>query len=589
MAEPLVVEWVGGAPPAGGTPATVLSQALGACAQGGQSQRAVHLLGKTRKCQLTPDDVPYTWLVLGRAEVHAWQHAARLLLCDGGVGPELRDMLGTNASVVAYSAAIASCALSSQWQVASLLLVAMMRSRVEPNVVTYNSLVNSCEKAHHWECALGWLSSLASRGVLPNVITYNAAVSACSKGTRWEWSLGLFRHMMQSHVVPNVITFSAMINACGKARQPGQARRWLVACRDGVLQPDLVAYNSAISACEKGQEWEWAVQLLAEMRRAGLTPDEFTHNAFAGSLVRRTQWKLAVHALQDMRRQRLWPDVVTYNVAISSCAMSQEWQLALELWLEMDSGILSPSSISFNAALCACQKGACWDYALLLLRDMRCRDHRPNAASLSAAIFACECSGQWDWLAKLSSALLSCANAGEAGDRTRVSVVYIHSALEEAVQGSLVWLRAYTEVRGRLVRVPSGRSLGYSSTRQWRLHDPVLEVTSGFGARSAKLAFEEERYDGELYTSCAADTAIIRRCVAERLAAASGGLAMELALGLLVTWSSFHLSSRSGQQRWTQSCFGKFVGSTRDPERMRQRVRKRARDYAQQPLRLGDS
>ncbi|CAK0841573.1 unnamed protein product [Prorocentrum cordatum] len=237
---------------------------ISACKNGGQWQRAVALLSKTREVTAWQADVTsYAAGISACGNGEQWQRALELL--SGMRGAKLEPTV-----IFIYSAGISACEKGRQWQLALVLLGEMREVKLESDGVSCGAGISACEKCGQWQRALALLREICDANGA-SAICYNAGIIACEKGRQWQRALALLRAMCDAKLEAEVISYSAGVSACEKLRA--------VAAGSDAAQRDVggeagarsrLSYSAGISACEKGSQWQWALALLGEMREAKL-------------------------------------------------------------------------------------------------------------------------------------------------------------------------------------------------------------------------------------------------------------------------------------------------------------------------------
>ncbi|CAL1153737.1 unnamed protein product [Cladocopium goreaui] len=230
----------------------------------------------------------------------------------------------------AFTAAIASCGVAREWELAIDMLHAMARAQHQPDLLAFNAVLTVCRRAQKSKLALKLMEALRQQQLQPDVMTYSACVSACEEVARWMRAVTFLTEMRRDSVAPNVVTFSSAISACAKARLWDRALSVMAEMRESQVEPNMVTHSAVLSACEKAGQWQWALKHWLEMRNAGLRPNRMSYCAVMGSMGQCLYWQ------QDLRN---------YTMTLSALEKSKQWQWAVELLSNMSIRKLKPDLI----------------------------------------------------------------------------------------------------------------------------------------------------------------------------------------------------------------------------------------------------
>ncbi|CAE7351292.1 unnamed protein product, partial [Symbiodinium sp. CCMP2456] len=231
-------------------------------------------------------------------------------------------------------AAISSCGSSIMWRHA-LGLLHELRQRKGAGLVAFNAAMTSCAKGRHIREALQLFDEIQATDLQPDIVSFGAALTACEKGGLWEEALYILEvRLQEAKVKPNVVLLNAVASACEKGRHwPGAL--WILhqAARRHRLRPDGTTINAAMAACLRGEQWPRALTLFADMRRLSLA-SLTSYSEGLLSLQQARRWEDALLLLDEMFKVGLKPDLKAVGAALGACALAGSWQQACRLLSE---------------------------------------------------------------------------------------------------------------------------------------------------------------------------------------------------------------------------------------------------------------
>jgi len=250
------------------------TNAMRACAKGGQVRKAQSLLQAAHDKGLAVDAQAYTAVIHACAKAKRWKPALKLL-------DDMTRVHGIRPSEICYSAAITACGSADQWEKALQLMEQMKQQHLVPSRITYNGaltalsraarqlvsgtagsggsrrisaatiasaadgLVSTSEMASQiWTKAKSVLDEMGTNGISKDGFTYSAAISCCNIAveaiddnddqgdtadfkmetmTRYTDDVLDLLHEMRSGkrpLVPTMVSYTNAIVNCGKARRP---------------------------------------------------------------------------------------------------------------------------------------------------------------------------------------------------------------------------------------------------------------------------------------------------------------------------------------------------------------------------------
>lgn len=164
-----------------------VTDALSACANAGQWERALELLTEAQGWGFEGNTISYNVVLNGFDKGGLSESALKTF----------REMetLGVPGDAFTYKSAITACGNGGQWERALGLLKEMRSAGVTANSFCYNSAMAACAKAGKCRQALALLREMRTVSIEPTVVSYNAAITACGNGGRWEQALDLLKEM----------------------------------------------------------------------------------------------------------------------------------------------------------------------------------------------------------------------------------------------------------------------------------------------------------------------------------------------------------------------------------------------------------
>ncbi|CAK0884842.1 unnamed protein product, partial [Prorocentrum cordatum] len=356
-----------------GPDAVGYSAAAGVCVAGGQWERALCLLPEMRAVGM--DATALGELLAACAAGGQWELAVALV----------RE---PQASVVAYSTAVACCGDSRRWEEAVSLVGAMRQRSVRPNIVTHAALVGACGEALQWRAAL----QLASAARPWDAVVCGALASAFCKVREWELAAELLSEMWRERLRPNEITVGNAVYACAVEHRWALALSLSAEAR-AVAEPSSWACGHVtVCAVWNGQHWQQALALLASVSRDGGAPARLALALPAGAGAELAEAPDSLSwaggpGVDGVDEEGLGADD-PLAWAWSTRWRAPAWPLALHLLGLPPSGPrCAPARL--HELLVACETGMRWAQALRSLAGAWRLGVRPAAAAYGAFVGAC--------------------------------------------------------------------------------------------------------------------------------------------------------------------------------------------------------
>ncbi|CAK9082779.1 unnamed protein product [Durusdinium trenchii] len=293
---------------------------------------SLEALETMRKRELPPDELHYTAAMRACTSADAAGGSAALRLFGEVEKP----------SHLTFTAAISSCGVTREWELALELLNLMALSSHPPDLVAFHAAVTVCRQARKSRLALKLIDSLRRSELQPDVVAYSAAIAACEEGFRWMRALSFLKQMDQDAVAANVVSFSSAMSACANARHWDHALDLMVRMRQKAIEPNVVTHSAVLSACDKAHQWQWTLQQWVEMKESGIRPNRISYSAILGSMGIGLHWPQSLFLLDEMWHRKVSPDVRNYTMALSSLEKAKQWQLAVQLLNSMRLQSLQP-------------------------------------------------------------------------------------------------------------------------------------------------------------------------------------------------------------------------------------------------------
>eukprot|EP00435_Cladocopium_sp_Y103_P002845 s812_g1.t1 len=271
------------------------NSALSACEKSQQWQQAISILAQLPE----KDGISFNACISACGRASQWQGALQLLSQASAEGL---------ADVVTCAASVNACSEAGLWQQA-LLIFFQMRAVVGTNagVVTYGAAVSASAVGFQWQLALALLWECCMLHQCFSVVLFNACIAVCESCRRWEVALDLWQelrlrggleHLAQLHFRQNRTTLT--LNGC--------------------LEEDAMTFSGLISSCSVCEQWALAMELVQEVFAAdNVQPDVIVYNTAIGACSESGSWQLALAILERLQTATVRADVPTYNAAISAC------------------------------------------------------------------------------------------------------------------------------------------------------------------------------------------------------------------------------------------------------------------------------
>ncbi|CAE7371613.1 unnamed protein product [Symbiodinium natans] len=331
----------------------------------------------------------------------------------------LSDMASRSmADLPTYNSCIAR--LSTNWQVAPLLLQSMEEQKLQANEVTFASLAAVYGKGLHWQAACRVFEDMSDREVLANNVVFGAVISACEQGSSWQSALKIWQKMSAQGMQHSTICMNSCLGALEKCQQWTLALAVLEASQTA----DEASHAICISACSKGRNWLVSLALLQHALQEQLPITEATLGACIKAGEEDKEWELALEIHRSVLDAGGMCAASSYFVTIGSCGR-KSWQMALSLFQSARTSKLLDAFIC-SAAITACERHRMWDQALHLFAHMRTWHLEMNEMCCTAAMSACEKSGHWEWALHLYHLFESFA--GQPGAVARCLLIDAFSA-----------------------------------------------------------------------------------------------------------------------------------------------------------------
>lgn len=294
---------------------------ISACASVGRWKDALQVLDECYKePDVTPNIYIYTNAMRACAKGGNTQKALSLL-------EDVKDK-GLPVDSYCYTAVIDACAKGKQWKKAMELFDEMEEKGIAPTQVTYSVTISALGNGLQWERALQLLNVMREKGMQVNLITYNAAITALAKSSK-------NRHSAQ--LSPSATMQQDSDDAHELQELWPKALALLKQMDEDGIEPDGFCYSSAINCCGAEGRWEEACQLIETMKKGGpkSRPNKIAYTAAISACGRAGQASKALELFQDMRDDGLSADRVAYNALFSALRVSKDADKAYELWGEI--------------------------------------------------------------------------------------------------------------------------------------------------------------------------------------------------------------------------------------------------------------
>merc|ERR1719159_261425 len=156
-----------------------------------------------------------------------------------------------------------ACAKCNAMDKASMLLVDMKESSVEPDIITYSTIIKGYCLEGDVDRAFHVLEEMKSdEKFSPDEIMYNSILDGCAKQHRVEDSLRVLDEMKAAGIGPSNYTLSILVKLLGHARRLNQAFKMVheLSTQNG-FRPNVQVYTCLVQACVFNRRLEKAMTL----------------------------------------------------------------------------------------------------------------------------------------------------------------------------------------------------------------------------------------------------------------------------------------------------------------------------------------
>lgn len=263
----------------------------------------------------------------------------------------------------AFTALIDLCGRMRDYAKAQEVFDAMKRIRgVRPNKFSYSALIAACSSSGEWQQALDVFAQMQNAAKTdpncrPNQVTYGALISACERGGMHEMALAKFEEMRSAGIKPDQVTYTSVLCSCEKSQQWEKAEQILEeAHARGFVGPPSVYCELMLYYASKKLPTP-ATELFLTMQMAGVEADVHTCRALMEALEAGAQSDMALELLDSMEKNDIPIDIETYNLALRALAANGEWHQALHVLKGICTVGLEPGAETLQIVADACTTG----------------------------------------------------------------------------------------------------------------------------------------------------------------------------------------------------------------------------------------
>ncbi|XP_057444076.1 pentatricopeptide repeat-containing protein At2g02980, chloroplastic-like [Lotus japonicus] len=252
----------------------------------------------------------------------------------------------SGASIVSWTAMIASYIHSNNLNEGVRLFVKMLEEGVLPNEIAIFSLVKECSKVGALELGK-WLHAFTLRnGITISVVLATAFIDMYGKCS----DVRSARSVFDSIENKDLMICSAMILAYAQTNCIDEAFDIYVQMTDCGIRPNEITMVSLLVLCAKSGSLEMGKWIHSYIDKQGIKRDTKLKTSLVDMYAKcgdiDTTYRLFAAAAD--------PDVSMRNAMISGYAMHGDGDSALELFVEMEAQGVIPNDITFIGALKAC-------------------------------------------------------------------------------------------------------------------------------------------------------------------------------------------------------------------------------------------
>ncbi|CAE8741124.1 unnamed protein product [Polarella glacialis] len=254
-----------------------------------------------------------------------------------------------------------------------LQLLAEVEARASCDVIAYGAAISSCASDSQWAAALRLLFiNLEAQGLKPSLAACGAALDACEAGHAWASALHLLHAMRQSSS-PAAESPGDHLEEGRTARPPGEDQ-----IISGGLwpRPDARCFEAALGSCQQAHMWEAALRLLDDMQGPDCTTRHSRHAAGSSLDVNNNHNtnnntnnnnnnnnnnndNNNNNKISDSGAARVAPpkvDHLGYHLVISACSNASQWQRGLALLTGLSARSLAVEAGTFRSTLLECEE-----------------------------------------------------------------------------------------------------------------------------------------------------------------------------------------------------------------------------------------
>lgn len=240
---------------------------------------------------------------------------------------------------------------------------------VDANVVSFSAAIKSCEGTGNWESALELLDLMHSYGIEPNEITYCCVISVCAKGNAGDVAIHVLREMQSVGLPPNQLCYSSAINACARSGMWVEVESLLHEIRDIGITLRETTLLSVIIYCKNTWTRSAVRRVDGDEKDLKTVVTDYLDDANVNDL---TPWQRVLRLLHLFTGSVVDLSCSLFVVAMDVLESHNQQALVIPLFRTITRKGLQPTNEVIRHVVSACALDLDGDNALIVTYDALC-------------------------------------------------------------------------------------------------------------------------------------------------------------------------------------------------------------------------